>query len=134
MQTDLFEIEDGSWEQYLATDDGREKIAQNFRIPFNALQHKSHAPKLLPGGLKPVEEFCDDIRNDLVAWSFDKDSIFYRTSSWIYRFKKEDGVVEMMRVDPFNFFALEDWANEHSVAPIVGKEWLSTQKDKLIRR
>lgn len=75
--------------------------------------------------LKPIEAFCSDIYNELVAWSVEGDSIWYKTPKHFYEFKlvREENLVLMTRFDNGTWRRIDDWANLSSVKD-MGSEWL----------
>jgi hypothetical protein len=89
------------------------------------------APKMLSSGFKAVEEFCTDIRNNLVAWAVSVPSIFYRTRRHVYEFRRDDknDVILMTRFTIGTYERLDDWANVHSVRD-VGVRFLRQHNDK----
>ena len=94
------------------------------------------APKYLPTGFKPLEEFCSDIHNNLTEWAADGNTVFYRTKDYWYIFEKIEegelaGVVQMTRRPRNSWARLDSWANPPSVA-FVGNEFLKEHLDKRI--
>ena len=85
-------------------------------------------------GMKPIEAFLNDIRNNLTEWSVDRDSVFYKTKDHWYVFTLEregelKGAVVMTRYDHGTWNRIDSWANPQSVAG-VGKAWLSSEPQK----
>lgn len=77
--------------------------------------------KYLDDGLKPVEAFCSDIMQNLVAWGHrPHESIYYRTKDYIYQFyfNSQYKIIEMTRWHLRKYDRLDSWANMHTVAPV----------------
>jgi hypothetical protein len=109
------------------------QLASLFTAP--APHNPERQGKYLPGGLKPIEAFCNDILTDLKEWSFDGSSIFYKTSQHWYefRFNREQKIIEMTRYDNTSWRRMDDWANPGSLRD-MGKDWLlkEPQKSKFV--
>lgn len=107
-------------------------------ITAKAAHNPERDGKYLESGLKPIEEFCGDILNNLVAWSIDGMAIFYKTKTHNYIFELVDvndvtgmGIVEMTRYEHGSWRNLSDWANLSSVRD-MGKEFLANHKAKRV--
>jgi len=86
-------------------------------------------------GLKPIEAFCSDISNDLVMWSYEGDSIWYRTKKFFYEFRldRKENLVFMTRHGNGSWERIDDWANLSSVRD-MGKSWLLKEhSDKFVQ-
>ena len=91
--------------------------------------------KYLPGGLKPIEAFCNDIYDNLVCWAYEGNSIFYRTKDFWYVFELQTegnmkGAITMTRFRNGGWDRMDSWANAHSIN--VGKKFLANHKDKQV--
>lgn len=75
-------------------------------------------------GLKPIEEFCTDIANNLELWAAKNKVVKYRTKNYLYHFSLDGKIVRMRKMHITGGFMSEDWANVSSLCDI-GKEWLS---------
>jgi len=86
--------------------------------------------KYLKNGSKPVEEFCSDIVKDLVQWSSDYDTTYYKTKDFWYAFQKIGKVVKMTRYEFNSFNNISDWVNLYSIKDLIGKNFLINHLDK----
>ena len=124
------------------------ELSQMFTQP--AWHDPVKAGKYLEGGLKPVEAFCSDIKQNLLRWAVDAHAatIFYRTPDYWYMFqlvpssvvfndiewtgyKTMGEIVWMTRYRNESWERLDDWANPHSVE-FIGREFLADHADKRV--
>ena len=89
--------------------------------------------KYMDSGMKPIEEFENDICMNLVEWGCDKDSIYYRTKKYWYQYTLDyigtAPIIKCARFDIGAWTRLDTWMNKHSTG--VGKEWLLKTEQKI---
>ena len=120
------------------------QLARWFSEP--AWHNPNKAGKYLESGMKPIEEFCNDIRQNLIEWATEGDVVCYRTKKFTYMFQtiaaskvfhRSDAyaltgnIVWMTRFRNGTWQRLDDWSNPHSVEHI-GRGFLSCHPDKQV--
>lgn len=80
-------------------------------------------------GLKAIEAFEADIKEDLQEWGYAGDTLYYRTQRYWYTFTLEGkGPIEITRFCNNSWQRVDTWMNVHSCT--VGKEWLMKEPQK----
>lgn len=108
------------------------ELAKLFTQP--AFRDPETQGKYLESGMKPIEEFCNDIMQNLVSWSYVKDvSVFYRTERFLYEFRHDatQKIVWMTRYELRSWLRMDDWANESSLSH-MGREFCKKHIDKFV--
>lgn len=85
--------------------------------------------KYLASGMKPLEEFANDILDDLQYWACEGSRVFYRTTKYWYVIEIRDGVAWLTRYTNGSWARMDTWANPHSIT-CIGRELLSKHPEK----
>ncbi|KKK70073.1 hypothetical protein LCGC14_2927640, partial [marine sediment metagenome] len=135
-------------------DKQRSFISRAYQVAQMLTMPEWHYPaivgKYLEGGFKPIEAFCNDIRQNLIYWASEGDSVFYQTPDYWYIFqyvptveafrgtelegRKMGGHIVYMtryRNETGTWERLDDWANPHSVKHML-TEFLDAHPDKCL--
>jgi hypothetical protein len=85
-----------------------------------------------PDITKDMEGVINDIHQNLVEWSTDKVSVFYKTKNRWYMFSPSTEHNGLWEISVFSLSAWErtdTWANKSTIM-FLGKEWLTKQPQR----